>query len=432
MVLIYIPRETNRTKYIFRLLLHDLEGIDYRFTHDEKEFLDQKGPKFSYGEEPLDNEIFFQADTMLFERGIESKEVTVISYKEYPGIFPVIHKRSALPFDPFAAAFYLVSRYEEYLPYVRDEYSRFTAPRSIAYEKGFLDVPVVNHWAAMISGALKKRFRSCEPTVRKYSFTPTIDIDAAWNYRSRGLIRTLGGYSRSLIKADISGVSERTKVLFRMKKDPFDTYHEQLKICRELNLRPVYFILIGDYGMNDKNIHYQNRAFHVLIKSIGDYADLGIHSSFISSFHPEKLKIEIRRLSAIVNKEISKGRQHFLRLNLPATYRHFIDAGIEEDYSMGYSGHTGFRAGIAAPFYFYDLDLDAATRLRVHPFAFSVSPVLDIDQSMFLEQARKVIRNVKEVNGILHGLWTNAALSPGRHTSDWKKMFREILTDAGH
>lgn len=427
MILIYIPKETNRTRYIFRLLLRDIEGVEYQFTQDEKEFLDRTGPKFSYAEEPLGNELFFQANSILFERGIESKDPAVFNYKDCPALFPVISKRSALPFDPFAASFYMVSRYEEYLPYVRDEFSRFTAPRSLAFDKKFLEVPVVNHWAAMITDLLSKRFKSFQPPEKKFSFTPTIDIDAAWEYRARGLVRTMGGYARAAMSGDLAAVAERTKVLLGVRKDPFNTYSEQLEITAKYDLRPVYFVLIGDYGLNDKNIHYQNKAFHVLIKYLGDYAELGIHSSFTSSFQQDRLRREIKRLSGIVNKEISSSRQHFLRLNLPVTYRHFIDAGITDDYSMGYNTHIGFRAGISTPFYFYDLDLDAPTGLRIHPFAFAISPIHNRNEEMVLGQVKKVIYNVKKVKGNLHGLWTNASLSPGKHTADWKAMFEKIL-----
>jgi hypothetical protein len=43
-----------------------------------------------------------------------------------------------LPFDPLAATFYLVSRYEEYLPFIPDEHGRFPAKQSFAFSNGFL------------------------------------------------------------------------------------------------------------------------------------------------------------------------------------------------------------------------------------------------------------------------------------------------------
>ena len=38
-------------------------------------------------------------------------------------------ENSALPFDVFAAGFYLLSRYEEYLPHIKDRFHRFPAKK---------------------------------------------------------------------------------------------------------------------------------------------------------------------------------------------------------------------------------------------------------------------------------------------------------------
>ena len=55
----------------------------------------------------------------------------------------------------------------------------------------------------------------------------------------------------------------------------------------------------------------------------------------------------------------------YLFLNLT---RILIDAGIAEDYSMGYPDEPGFRAGIARPYYFYDVAEDHQTNLKIFPF----------------------------------------------------------------
>ena len=43
-----------------------------------------------------------------------------------------------IPFDVFSATFFLVSRYEEYLPHVKDDYGRFLATESLAFKEDFL------------------------------------------------------------------------------------------------------------------------------------------------------------------------------------------------------------------------------------------------------------------------------------------------------
>ena len=153
-----------------------------------------------------------------------------------------------------------------------------------------------------------------------------------------------------------------------LQKDPFDTYDLQFELQKKYKLKPIYFILFAEYGFNDKNIPVENRVFQTLIKSLADYAEVGIHPSFNSNFSAKKLKDEIARLSKVLNREVTKSRQHFLKLQLPYTYRNLINLDITDDYTMGFAAQPGFRAGICSSFYFYDLDMDSETKLRVHPF----------------------------------------------------------------
>ena len=64
-----------------------------------------------------------------------------------------------LPFDIFSAAFYLLSRYEEYLPHVKDNFGRFTKNDSISFKHDFLNQPVVDIWASYFKNELKNIFQ---------------------------------------------------------------------------------------------------------------------------------------------------------------------------------------------------------------------------------------------------------------------------------
>lgn len=427
MLLIHTHKATNRVRYIFELFFNNLLGLEYEITTKKKEFLSYSGPKFSYLNQPLDDELFFAASGLLFEHGIGRQELSYMEYEGSAAFFPANHKDSSLPFDPFAAGFYLVSRYEEYLPYVKDEHSRFSPQNSFACEKGFLQEPLVNKWAIAIGDILKKRYRGFSLPEKKYSFVPTIDIDSAWAYKYKGMVRSLGGHFRSLSNFDFSGFANRTRVLLGLSKDPFDTYETQLGVHLKYDLRPIYFILFADYGQNDKNIHIQNRNFQVLIKSLADYSEVGIHSSFGSSFDSDRLRMELDRLSKVLNREVNKVRQHFIRLNLPVTYRNFTDLGIQDDYSMGYLSRPGFRAGICDTFNFYDLDLDAATNLRIHPFAFAETASQDKSPEERLASYKYIIQKVKEVNGTLIGAWDNESLSNFNQSLNWRMLYEKVI-----
>ncbi|MBL7924890.1 MAG: hypothetical protein JNL88_11885, partial [Bacteroidia bacterium] len=142
-LLVYTTKKSPRLKYIFDLILGDLLGLDYHFTDKAGEFKNHDGPKFSYCDHQLTDEPFFFASRLLFEKGIEDQQINVFEWKGMPVFFGT-HPKYILPFDPFAASFYLVSRYEEYLPHIKDEHMRFSPQQSLAYQKNFLHKPMVN------------------------------------------------------------------------------------------------------------------------------------------------------------------------------------------------------------------------------------------------------------------------------------------------
>jgi len=425
-LLIFTEKVTHRTRYIFQLFFGQLLGLEYDTTVNATDFESYEGPKLSYLRSPLKDELFFYASGLLSQRGIEGQELSFMDHLGSKVFFPSFQKRSALPFDPYSAAFYLVSRYEEYLPYRLDEFGRFSALDSISYQKGFLHKPVINIWANEIGRILKEKFPGLQVQERKYRFIPTIDIDSAWQFREKGFLRSVGGYFRSFFNGEFLDMALRSRVLLRVENDPFDTYDDQLKILSEYRLRPIYFILFGDYGLNDKNIQVNNPHFQVLVKSIADYADIGIHASFRSSYDGQFLIRELTQLSKVIHKDIFRSRQHYLRLNLPYMYRTLVEMNITEDYSMGYNSHHGFRAGISDPFYFYDLDLDMPTRVKVFPFAFSINKFWRPDSSDKLELIKNITGEVKDVRGTLVGTWDNEALSDYR-IMDWRSSFRQVL-----
>ena len=92
------------------------------------------------------------------------------------------------PFDIFAASFYLVTRYEEYLPHVNDKYNRFKAEDSILFKMGMIEKPLINIWAIELSNILKKEYPELAIKRKTFTFVPTYDVDAAWAYKNKGKI----------------------------------------------------------------------------------------------------------------------------------------------------------------------------------------------------------------------------------------------------
>jgi hypothetical protein len=71
------------------------------------------------------------------ETGIHEQKINCSEWKGKKIFFATA---GDIPFDIFSAAFYLLSRYEEYLPHELDEYGRYSHTGSIAYKEDFLKI----------------------------------------------------------------------------------------------------------------------------------------------------------------------------------------------------------------------------------------------------------------------------------------------------
>src|SRR4051812_32576123 len=125
MILILVPASTPRIDYIFGLIFTTILKVDYRLTTDLSEYENFSGPKFAYGIPEIKSGLFYGAAGLLMEQSLNRQQLTKVVDGEVSGFFAV--KSGRLSFDPFASAFYLVSRYEEYLPHVKDRHGRYMA-----------------------------------------------------------------------------------------------------------------------------------------------------------------------------------------------------------------------------------------------------------------------------------------------------------------
>lgn len=216
-MLVYVTTVTNRLHYILDLVLRDLVGIDYELTTDVDKFSFHTGPKFNYSNKQIGEELFFYATDLLFEKKIRRQDLSVFDWNDTKAFFAT-HPKYVIPFDPFAASFYMVSRYEEYLPYNADKFSRFDAAECFAFQKGFLTKPIVNIYAKIVRKILKEQFPELSFREKTFKYVSTVDIDNAWAYQEKGLIRTCGALMRSLTSFDFNLFIERLLVLTGRKK----------------------------------------------------------------------------------------------------------------------------------------------------------------------------------------------------------------------
>jgi len=430
MVLIYLPAITNRARYIFRLFFSDLIGLEFALTDSIGEFNSYTGPKINYSEKIFGKEIFIKAEGLLFEKDIHPLKIRLSEFEGVPVFFSNTDLQASLPFDPFAAGFYLVSRYEEFNPYQGDRYGRFRYEDSIAFLGKFLGKPVVNLWAIRVRDLLISQYPGLRPKEKKFRFIPTIDIDHAYAFGHRKLSRIIGGFSRDISKGNFTNLLLRIKVMLGREKDPYDNYDLIQQLHEKYNVKPLYFVLFADYGNNDNNVSLHNKEFRSLIRRLDKQAEVGIHPSLASNRNFTKLKKEIFKLSHLLDSVVVRSRQHFLKFSLPKTYRHLIKLGISHEYSMGYATDPGFRAGIADPFNFFDLIENKETELTIHPVTVmdvSLRDYYKLDSGKATETIFSMIDTIRAVNGEFISLWHNESFSDMDRWKGWRTTYEEMI-----
>lgn len=428
MIAFYSNSITPRLKYIVNFILGTILGSDFFITDDEEEYKRHKGPKINYSGKELNEGICIKPHTILFEEHIEKKEIFVTQWDNVK-IFYQTDDNSTIPFDLFAAAFYLLSRYEEHLPFKQDRHGRFEARASLAHNNNFLQVPIIDEWAYLLSEYLSKEYPKYKHKEREFNYLPTIDIDNAYAFLFKGISKTLGSTLRSLVNLDIEDNFRRYRTLAG-KKDPYDTYNIFFDIHQKYGIKPTWFFLVGNSAKFDTNISLNKKAYRQLIKKMSGNCDIGIHFSYNTQKNYELLQQEISDLEGIINRKVIKSRQHYLRLHFNKTYTNLINAEIKEDYTMGYASEIGFRAGTCTPFNYFDLIQNQETPLQVYPFqimdttlnkhkGYSVSEAISVIESL--------VEKIKQVNGTFISIWHNEALSDHAHWKDWETVYREML-----
>lgn len=426
-ILIYSLKTTNRVEYTFNTLLQEGLGLNVQFTNNIEEFKKTSGPRINYSSLEITDCINIEPHGILFDFGIKDYSVEVSNHQQY---FKIFFKRSGktIPFDVFGAAFWLLSRYEEYLPHKTDNFNRYHYKNGLAYQYNFLEVPLINLWIAEFVKILKASYPGLEMKGRKYNFISTIDIDNAYMYKYKGFVRTIAGYLSDILKRNFKNIKNRTEIILNKKEDPFDCYKFLVETNNEKGVESIYFLLLGDYGRNDKNHSATNLKFQSLIKHLADYSATGIHPSYGSTDNLHQLKVEISRLSNITHRTIQKSRQHFSILKFPQTYNFLLQAGINDDYSMGYTNMNGFRASYCFPFKWYSLDDEFTTSLIIHPFAIAENTLEYFaakENKNFGQLALPIINEVKKYGGQLISIFHNNTF-----TEKMKQQYSEFLKEA--
>lgn len=410
-------------KQVFTKIL----GIEIGFTTKIEDFIKHTDEKITYTKQPLQNEFFIRSNELLFEQGINDIQIQINDWEGTPCFFPT-GERSAVPFDIFAASFYLLSRYEEYLPHVKDIHGRFSPKDSLAYQNDFLKRPIVDIWALKLLELLKEKFPEIQFKQRSYNYLSVLDVTTSHSYANRGLFRGLAGFLLDLGTFKFKRVWERIMVGVKRRRDPYDNFAQLIEWHQRYGVKSIFFFQFADYSKYDKNVSTNSNSFKSLIKYIADYSTVALGASYSSFRDIELLKKEKYNLENVINRPVNYSRMRYNRVDVPESYRNLVTAEFTNDFTMGYTHEIGFRAGTCTPFQFYDIPLEVQQPIKIHPFALHDYALLTAkSEEQIAQKIKAIYTEIKHVEGSFVTVFSNELLG-GEEKFDWKKIYKNVIT----
>ena len=429
MIMVYTHRVTTRLRYVFTHFFTTYTDHQVDFTDVLETFIAHNGPKFSYTNQRLENEFFVESHPLLFDQGLNDYVFELQTWEDTPAFFSCT-ENSAIPFDIFASTFYMLSRYEEYMPHLKDSMGRFSSQNALLFHEKALDKPVVDIWAKKFMSMFSVFFPEVVPKKIIPKLETIMEVPECFAYKSKSLLRTLVESFLDAFRFKLGSLADRFNVRFGLNEDPFDIYRDWIAWHKELSLSTKVLFLFARPGMRDRNISIFKKRFQFKIKQVSDYVPVSLLASFQSTETEGLLEEERKRLGQLIHRPLRNVRQHHMRLRLPDTYKNFISCGFQIDYSLQFTDYSGYRAGTGFPFYFYDLSSEQRTSLQLHPVAVSESI---LRQQGTTRKARRLLEGLTQ-NAVLFGtpltIVTYPTMIDNRKTNKaWRRMFKRFLED---
>jgi hypothetical protein len=433
-MLVFAPQITERLKYVLdEILLHRF-GLSYSITDKPDYFNASQTPKINYSQELIQGCVNIPMVDLLFQetiakQAIEVKENTywrkIFFSKTYSEIPDFKIDTSYLPFDLLAASFYLLSRYEEYLPTKLDEHNRFKAENSLAFQHNFLSIPLIDYWLQ----SFKKSIHTCYPELKlnqgKFTQINSIDIDFAYKYKGLSPLSKLRKFIGSAMKGKLNLLP-----FYPPEKDPYDQYLFLAEAADEKEIETIFFFLLANYGNHDKNIAPQRVEIKQLVQILHNKYTCGIHPSYKGSLVNKLYQKEHQFFKEYTGADARLSRQHFLKIKMPDTYVKMLKMGIEHDYTMAYSKQIGFRASTSKPFKCYHLLEEKTLDVWIHaPCLMDVT--LKYALNLTIDEAKQTIKRLKEtvreVDGEFISIWHNSNLSEEENWNEWRAVYLSLF-----
>lgn len=423
--IIYSGQITPRLVYTCRFIFQQGLVSNFKITSDVSEFSNSELIKINYSDTEINNSLQIIPAGLLSETGVKEFVPTVKNNDQGLQLFP--SKNNS--FDIFSAVFYFISRYEEWQKFVKDNHQRFEVRNSILYKLSLVKTPVVDVWLTNFKLQLQKLSPGLKWKPRQFKYVSTIDVDNLYAFKAKPLLRNIGGALKDVMGGNFKLLGARLSSVLFGKNDPFDAYAYQYELSKQNGVPLIYFFLYRTGTQFDRTIQPNHPAFKALFKDLNaKNSYYGLHPSYFTCDDEGLLRREVELFNQNSDKKLRYTRQHYLRFNIKTTPQQLQQLGIEFDFTMGFAGEAGYRAGTGLPFYYYDFNTESELDIMAVPFAL-MDGAYYIYHNTNIKEAKAEILSMaakaRELNSlfitVFHDRTFASILFPG-----WKELYAEI------
>lgn len=430
-LLIYTPVVTPRIKYTFNFIFREILGCEFEFANSVERFRESQEAKISYGNEPISDELFFCTTSLLQEHKLRPFEPESVIFGDQRVPFPV--PKGSLPFDLFAASFYLISRYEEYIHRLNSS-STFNASSSIQNKLKILESPVIDEWALLLKNIIAKRYPHFKFTKREFKFLPTINSHWTEKGKSDTLLSKTFSWFKTIAQFDLGKAAEDLLVQLAPSQsiDPYEYFEKSHR-----QVKPLLFLSLPKAGIleNSTQASPQDAENSALsgFWNLKEKSILGLLCRESEHGFKDAAESDLQLLKLVSERQIDSCRLQNLDLQFPRTYLHWLKIGIRHDYSMGYYDVPGFRAGTCTPFFWYDLQLEKQSALKVYPVAIMDHHFIrssNLIKEIAMEEIKLLVNRIRLVDGLLCTAWQTSSFADRKWGATWKEIYDNLLVAA--
>ena len=330
---------------MFRQLFVRILEIPISFTSSLDAFVAFSGPKFSYAPHPLGQEFHVYASGFLTEQGISYQELKKGEWRGLQVLF-AHNNSSRIPFDIFAASFYCLSRYEEYLPHLKDEDNRYPAVASWLTSADCLETPLVDAWAAAFLKELQREFPDLTLSEKEIDspIRPFFTITSPFKYLYKPSLTKLGQWLQSVWHLNLWDALEQCLVELRLLRDPFDTYDQMIPVLSKGKVKPAFYFLFAQKPYEGIATAIYNTKLQALIKGVSDDFPVSVLLSHHAQQGAEELAYELNNVKQLIHRPILRARFHRGIGTLAEGYAKLLEQEVHHDMSMAYEEEIGYRA----------------------------------------------------------------------------------------